>query len=431
MSNVLDDFYLPLLEQEKHYLSKEYKLLKANKIDTAEFDGFEKDKNSGEITFTEGTEDQKKELYNEVLDFAAAIPKDLLISITRGGLNGFDFVKDLVAFGAYGNEQVPDDSIFKFIDERISDLNVSENSKDVINFSNNTFYLNKTKLCELRGFKFFFENKLITKKKEFFFQKILKTKILRLTQNIVDKFLKVNFREIKFDRLGNIFWMKSIIGKFKKGSEILNPQVELYIDYHFTIEQRQLLIRRLFEYLNFLKKTKLFFVSEIQNKLASFRAVAFALCENFGYCEKKKFGKYFANLSENEILFFRELGILKGTKFIYLKKIDCSFREFSMMLLNIYYKLDLGEMISRKFLIEKINWSFFNSSNQIKEKIGFCEIKVLRKVFLVHFSLYEKLISSNYFYKKNNLPISKNLKVYCDNNQFFLKNFFKNEKLFS
>ena len=119
MTNILDDFYLPLLEQEKHYLSKEYKLLKANKIDTAEFDGFEKDKNSGEITFTEGTEDQKKELYNEVLDFAAAIPKDLLISITRGGLNGFDFVKDLVAFGAYGNEQLPDDSVFKFIDERI------------------------------------------------------------------------------------------------------------------------------------------------------------------------------------------------------------------------------------------------------------------------------------------------------------------------
>ena len=119
MSNVLDDFYLPLLEQEKHYLSKEYKLLKANKIDTAEFDGFEKDKNAGEITFTEATEDQKKELYNEVLDFAAAIPKDLLISITRGGLNGFDFVKDLVAFTTYGNEQVPDDSVFKFIDDRI------------------------------------------------------------------------------------------------------------------------------------------------------------------------------------------------------------------------------------------------------------------------------------------------------------------------
>ena len=117
--NLLDEFYLPLLDQEKHYLSKEYKLLKKNKIDTAEFDGFEKDKNSGEITFTEATEDQKKELYNEVLTFAKALPKDLIISITRGGVNGFDFINDLAAFAKYGNEQVPDDSVFKFIDDRI------------------------------------------------------------------------------------------------------------------------------------------------------------------------------------------------------------------------------------------------------------------------------------------------------------------------
>ena len=117
--NILDDFYLPLLDQEKHYLSKEYKLLKKNKIDTAEFDGFEKDKNAGEITFTEATEDNKKELYNEVLTFAKALPKDLIISIVRGGMNGFDFINDLVAFAKYGNEQVPDDSVFKFIDDRI------------------------------------------------------------------------------------------------------------------------------------------------------------------------------------------------------------------------------------------------------------------------------------------------------------------------
>ena len=117
--DILDDFYLPLLDQEKHYLSKEYKLLKKNKIDTAEFDGFEKDKNAGEITFTEATEDNKKELYNEVLTFAKALPKDLIISIVRGGMNGFDFINDLVAFAKYGNEQVPDDSVFKFIDDRI------------------------------------------------------------------------------------------------------------------------------------------------------------------------------------------------------------------------------------------------------------------------------------------------------------------------
>ena len=42
----------------------------------------------------------------------------MLISIVRGGMNGFDFVNDLASF-TYGNEQVPDDSVFKFIDDRI------------------------------------------------------------------------------------------------------------------------------------------------------------------------------------------------------------------------------------------------------------------------------------------------------------------------
>ena len=34
-------------------------------------------------------------------------------------MNGFDFINDLASFAAYGNEQVPDDSVFKFIDDRI------------------------------------------------------------------------------------------------------------------------------------------------------------------------------------------------------------------------------------------------------------------------------------------------------------------------
>ena len=56
-------------------------------------------------------------MYKEVLDYAAALPKDLLISAVRGGVNGFDFIKDLAAFATYGNQELPDDSVFKFIDE--------------------------------------------------------------------------------------------------------------------------------------------------------------------------------------------------------------------------------------------------------------------------------------------------------------------------
>ena len=37
---------------------------------------------------------QKTELANEVLGFVGALPKDMVLSIIRGGVNGFDFIKD-------------------------------------------------------------------------------------------------------------------------------------------------------------------------------------------------------------------------------------------------------------------------------------------------------------------------------------------------
>ena len=117
--NVITDFYIPLQIQEDAYSNKKYKLLKENNVDTAELIGLKKDANSGVIELGEEKEGQKEELYKEGLTFAKALPKDMIISIVRGGMNGFDFINDLASFAAYGNEQVPDDSVFKFIDDRI------------------------------------------------------------------------------------------------------------------------------------------------------------------------------------------------------------------------------------------------------------------------------------------------------------------------
>ena len=117
--NIIDDFYIPLQTQEEAYSNKKYKLLVENDIDPAELVGLKKDANSSVIKLGEEQEGQKEDLYKEVLDYAAALPKDLLISVVRGGVNGFDFIKDLAAFATYGNQELPDDSVFKFIDERI------------------------------------------------------------------------------------------------------------------------------------------------------------------------------------------------------------------------------------------------------------------------------------------------------------------------
>ena len=127
--NIIDDFYIPLQTQEEAYSNKKYKLLVENDIDPAELVGLKKDANSSVIKLGEEQEGQKEDLYKEVLDYAAALPKDLLISVVRGGVNGSDFIKDLAAFATYGNQELPDDSVFKFIDERIEAIKIETNSE--------------------------------------------------------------------------------------------------------------------------------------------------------------------------------------------------------------------------------------------------------------------------------------------------------------
>ena len=47
--NIIDEFYIPLLNQENMLTSKEYKLLKDNNADTAELEGNAVHPASGEI----------------------------------------------------------------------------------------------------------------------------------------------------------------------------------------------------------------------------------------------------------------------------------------------------------------------------------------------------------------------------------------------
>ena len=40
----------------------------------------------------------------DVMEYIKAI-KDLVVSVVRGGMNGFDFVNDVAAFATYGNKK--------------------------------------------------------------------------------------------------------------------------------------------------------------------------------------------------------------------------------------------------------------------------------------------------------------------------------------
>jgi len=94
--DVLKDLYFPIQEQEKLYSSKEYRLLKKNNIDTAELEGIDPDENAGEIVFEDKLSDEDNQIFlKDISDFVFKdLPRDTLISVLRGGTNGFQFINN-------------------------------------------------------------------------------------------------------------------------------------------------------------------------------------------------------------------------------------------------------------------------------------------------------------------------------------------------
>lgn len=114
MANVLD-FYLDLQKDEELIASKEYQLFKDNKLDTAILDGVDPDPGAGVVHVGKEISDGEKSiLMDDVVDFVKSMPKDLLISVTRGAMNGFDFVNSTTNLVG-----VNPDSSYEFIRDKI------------------------------------------------------------------------------------------------------------------------------------------------------------------------------------------------------------------------------------------------------------------------------------------------------------------------
>jgi hypothetical protein len=113
MADILD-LYLGLKTDEELISSQEYKLLKENKIDTALLDGEDPDPNAGEVQLGKIDEAEKTTLVEDVFDFVKSMPKDMLLSVTRGTMNGFGFVNS--ATNLIG---VNPDSSYEFVKDKI------------------------------------------------------------------------------------------------------------------------------------------------------------------------------------------------------------------------------------------------------------------------------------------------------------------------
>ncbi|BAQ86375.1 hypothetical protein [uncultured Mediterranean phage uvMED] len=108
------DLYLNQVKQDDVYNSKEYKYLKDNNIDTAELEGIDPDPEAGEMVFDVDKEISEMDndiFLRDIYDFVVKdLPRDLLISIVRGGTNGFQFVNNF-AMAVLQHEGVDPDSM--------------------------------------------------------------------------------------------------------------------------------------------------------------------------------------------------------------------------------------------------------------------------------------------------------------------------------
>ena len=125
------DLYLNQVKEDDVFNSNEYKYLKENNIDTAEIEGIDKDPDAGEIKFDKDqniSEEDNKLLLKDVTDFMLDIPRDTLISILRGGTNGFQFVNNFAGAIGLTGEETTEEFNLKF-DKIKSDLdNAQEDS---------------------------------------------------------------------------------------------------------------------------------------------------------------------------------------------------------------------------------------------------------------------------------------------------------------
>ena len=98
--NWIENYYLPVRDQEALYSGKANELLNKNKIDNYQLIGIDQEPGSGEVQLNYKDEKQKQEdgfsFAEGLVDFVKDLPKDTVLSFAQAGVNGADVAVNLV-----------------------------------------------------------------------------------------------------------------------------------------------------------------------------------------------------------------------------------------------------------------------------------------------------------------------------------------------
>ena len=290
------------------------------------------------------------------------------------------------------SDKLHDELTKSFIDKKISILSRSLKQDLVLNTeinNDNKIYIDGQLIGELKGLKFLIE--VTSKTLDTDIKSIKKAARKGVEKELVKRVDKIlNEAEIEVSRDSKIIWKNNPIARLKKGSDYLNPDIDIIADDSLNEDSKAKLHI-------FLSKWLSSYINEIlgdlikltKHKLSNqyLRGLLFQLYENNGVVKRSEVDKIVKSIPAKERKKLWGMGVKIGRYHIYLPKmLKPKAVEFRIGLWKIFYNL------SDKNKIPKSGLNFLLGTSLEKnflllcgfEKFGefFVRIDILEKLFL-------------------------------------------------
>ena len=290
------------------------------------------------------------------------------------------------------SDKLHDELTKSFIDKKISILSRSLKQDLVLNTeinNDNKIYIDGQLIGELKGLKFIIE--VTSKTLDTDIKSIKKAARKGVEKELVKRVDKIlNEAEIEVSRDSKIIWKNNPIARLKKGSDYLNPDIDIIADDSLNEDSKAKLHI-------FLSKWLSSYINEIlgdlikltKHKLSNqyLRGLLFQLYENNGVVKRSDVDKIVKSIPAEERKKLWGMGVKIGRYHIYLPKmLKPKAVEFRIGLWKIFYNL------SDKNKIPKSGLNFLLGTSLEKnflllcgfEKFGefFVRIDILEKLFL-------------------------------------------------
>ena len=288
------------------------------------------------------------------------------------------------------SDKLHDELTKSFIDKKISILSRSLKQDLILNTEINDkdkIHIDGQLIGELKGLKFLIEITSKTldtdiKSIKKAARKGVETELTKRVDEILSK------SEITIDGQNKIIWKGNPIARLKKGSDYLNPEIDIIADESLNEESKSKLRKFLSKWLNeYINEVLGDLIKLTKHKIANqyLRGLIFQLYENNGVVKRREVEKIVKSIPAEERKKLWGMGIKIGRYHIYLPKmLKPKAVEFRIGLWKIFHNLtDINE-------IPKSGLNFLTNTSLNKNYLLLCGFEKFQE-FFVRIDILEKL----------------------------------------